>query len=128
MALTYNLSKIEDYSTLCFNEDGMKGLTTTLIWMMPVIGMPAITKGMAQSVFLRIHLYESLFGPMRGTQFITMGEVHSHIGLTANVAFETDAKWQRRILQSWHRTETYRLEMPVLDRNHLANTEEPTNV
>jgi hypothetical protein len=121
MALTYNLTKIKDYSTVCFNEDGMKGLTTTLIWMLPVIGMPGITKATAQLVFLRIHLYESLFGPMRGVECFTMGEILSHIGLTANVAFETDAKWQRRILQSWHRTETYRLEMPVLDRNHLAN-------
>ena len=127
MALTYNLSKIDGYSTLCFNEDGMKGLTTTMIWMMPVIGMPGITKATAQTAFLRIHLYESLFGPMRGVQCFTVGEILSHIGLTANVAFETDAKWQRRILQSWHRTETYRLEMPVLDRTHLAN-EVPDNV
>jgi len=127
MALTYNLTKIKDYSTLCFNEDGMKGLTTTIIWMLPVIGMPGITKATARFVYLRIRLYESLFGPMRGVDFMTMGEIEAHIGLTANVAFETDAKWQRRILQSWHRTEGYRIDLPPLDRTHLAN-EVPDNV
>lgn len=122
MSLNVNLTKIKNFKDVCYDTNGSLTMsTTTIAWMMPVIGMPGITKATAQTVFLRIHLYETLFEPIRGVGCFTMGEILSHIGLTANVAFETDTKWQRRILKSWHSTETYRLEMPVLDRTHLAN-------
>lgn len=134
MALSFNLTKIKNFADVCYETDGMlTGLTTTLVWMLPVIGMPGITKATAKFVYLRIATYEHLFGPMRGLEHITMEEVLAHVGLTANVAFETDAKWERRIMKSFKQTTNYRWDVaenertiaeelrrpPVLDRHRL---------
>jgi hypothetical protein len=117
MALNFNLTKIKNFADVCYDEVGMlTGLTTTLVWMLPVIGMPGITKATAQTVFLRIHLYESLFGPMRGVECFTMEEVLAHVGLTANVGFETDAKWERRIMKSFKQTTNYRWDVAENER------------
>ena len=134
MALNFSLTKIKNFEYVCYEKGGLlTGLTTTLVWMLPVIGMPGITKATAKFVYLRIATYENLFGPMRGLENITMEEVLSHVGLTANVAFETDAKWERRIMKSFKQTTNYRWDVaeneritaeelrrpPVLDRHRL---------
>ena len=134
MALNFSLTKIKNFEYVCYETGGMlTGLTLTLVWMMPVIGMPGITKATAKSVYLRIATYENLFGPMRGIENITMEEVLAHVGLTANVAFETDAKWERRIIKAFKQTTNYRWDVaeneritaeelrrpPVLDRHRL---------
>jgi hypothetical protein len=134
MALSFNLTKIKNFADVCYEPDGtLTGLTTTIVWMLPVIGMPGITKATAKFVYLRIATYENLFGPMRGLENITMEEVLSHVGLTANVAFETDAKWERRIMKLFKQITNYRWDgaenertaverlhyPPVLDRHRL---------
>lgn len=117
MALSFNLTKIKNFADVCYETDGMlTGLTTTIVWMLPVIGMPGITKATAKFVYLRITTYEHLFGPMRGLEHITMDEVLAHVGLTANVAFETDAKWERRIMKSFKQTTNYRWDVAEMDR------------
>ena len=117
MALSFNLTKIKNFADVCYETDGMlTGLTTDFVWMLPIIGMPGITKATAKFVYLRIATYENLFGPMRGLEHITMEEVLSHVGLTANVAFETDAKWERRIMKSFKQTTNYRWDLAEMDR------------
>ena len=117
MALSFNLTKIKNFADVCYEPGGMlTGLTTTLVWMLPVIGMPGITKATAKFVYLRIATYEHLFGAMRGLEYITMEEVLAHVGLTANVAFETDAKWERRIMKSFKQTTNYRWDIAEMDR------------
>jgi hypothetical protein len=117
MALNFNLTKIKNFTDVCYDEVGMlTGLTTTIVWMLPVIGMPGITKATAKFVYLRIATYEHLFGPMRGVEYITMEEVLAHVGLTANVGFETDAKWERRIMKSFKQTTNYRWDLAEHER------------
>lgn len=122
MSLNYNLTKIKNYEKVCYTEDGaLTRLTTGLTFMMPVIGMAGITAGTAKTVYLRIALYEQLFGPVREHERITMKQVLAHVGLTTNVASETDAKWERRTLKAFKRLTDFRLEelVPVLDRHRL---------
>lgn len=125
MALRFDLTKIKNFADVCYDKDGtMTGLATTLIWMLPVIGMPGITKPTARLVYLRLATYEQLFGPVRGEEYITMEDVLAHVGLTANVGAETDAKWERRILKAFKDVTLRRLDVaeervPVLDRHRL---------
>ena len=134
MSLSYNLMKIKNYEAVCYGADGaVTEITSTLVWLMAVIGMPGITKATAKPVYRRIAMYESLFGSFRPLGHITMEQVLAHVGLTTNVAFETDAKWERRITKSfsrvadhsWDVAETDRTNAerlrwpPVLDRNRL---------
>lgn len=122
MSLNFNLSNIKNYETVCYNEDGtLRGLTTGLIYMMPVIGMSGITTATAKTVYLRLATYETLFGPVRGYERVTLKQVLAHVGLTANVEPESDAKWERRILKAFKRMHDFRLEeeIPVLDRRRL---------
>ena len=134
MALNFNMTKVKNFEQVCYETGGMlTGSTISIVWMLPVIGMPGITKATAKFVYLRIATYESLFGPLRGLEPITMEEVLAHVGLTANVGFETDAKWERRIMKSFKQTTNYRWDVaenerltaeelrrpPVLDRHRL---------
>lgn len=120
MSLNFDLTKIKNYETVCYTEAGtLKGLTTGLIYLMPVIGMSGITTATAKTVYLRLATYEQLFGPVREHDRITLKQVLAHVGLTANVEPESDAKWERRIMQAFKRIVDFRLEelVPVLDRH-----------
>ena len=134
MSLSYNLTKIENYEAICYDTDGaVTEVTTTLVWLMAIVGMPGITKANAKLVYRRIAMYEILLGSFRSLGRITMEQVLAHVGLTTNVTFETDRKCERRTIASFNQVANYRWDVaeqernaaerlrwpPVLDRNRL---------
>jgi len=121
MSLNYNLMKIEDYESRCMEvatettfgrahkkgETVLKPLTHTLIFISMSVGLGRITAKNWDVWYARARTVEALDGAWRtqteedGTRtpvFLTPADVHSHIGLSINVANESDPRWRKRVV------------------------------
>lgn len=123
MALTWDLSRIENHDEVCWIEatvddpnhgieagkSYMNPVTNALIWSTICVDLPGPTEENAGEFFARLRLHEQTIGPMLiraevdgkrpegEAAFITMDEVIAHIGLRCNVTPLTRAKWLKRI-------------------------------
>lgn len=120
MALHWDLTNVENYKEACFttaSSDGpgykagdriMAPRTETLIMLMMVLGMNGITKDNSMECWLRMKLYERMFGAMFRTPDgeddpYTAKMIADHIGLRVNVTQETRAKWLNRMVKNFER-------------------------
>lgn len=103
MPLTWDVTKVIDHESVCFNEDGSVKLATEAIvfYTMP-LGLGEISVDNAAEFYGRVKLYEALYGPLMRDgdgepRPLTLEEVRAHVGLTTNVAKESKAVWLRRM-------------------------------
>lgn len=123
MSLNYNLTKIADYESRCYEvatetvstlmrghkkgDTVLKPLTHTLVFISMGVGLGRITEKNWRQWYARASVVEALDGAWRtrsekdGTRtpvFLTPEDVHSHIGLGTNVSNESDAAWHKRTI------------------------------
>lgn len=118
MSLSYELSKIENYESVCFEEtpEGRRKrpVTEALIFHTIGTGIGEITEETLAEVYARINAREKLHGAMVTNPvinhdnevvgwepyFITEEDVRQHIGLTTNVfPYEPRETWARRMFE-----------------------------
>jgi hypothetical protein len=111
MPLDWNVGKVKDYKTLCFEpdpEDPTEQRVTVTTWKLIeathfVVRMSSITEKNAEEFFRRLNLYETTFHTLRyrfteGKReplFYTLDEVKAHIGLYTNSSTKTKRQWER---------------------------------
>jgi len=112
MALNWNVGKVKDFKTVCYNADGkVNAVTETLIWASMIIGVSDITEKNAEEFFFRISMREKLHGALRRDWsgenpvdvFVTWGEVEAHIGLGTNATNMTRAKFIKHTVNMFER-------------------------
>lgn len=127
MALTWDLSEIEDYKNVCWikteplpsegevetDEDGkverLSAVTETLIYLSISTGIGTITEKNAGEVFARIRIIEKLHGPMMHKQgeavLFKPEDVIAHIGLVTNASYkdQTRAQFFKQISEDMNR-------------------------
>ena len=111
MALTWDLTKINDYDNVCWNQDDegnntLNPTTESLIWLSMGIGMNSINEKNADEFYSRVCIYEKMFNSMRSMVnddnkieriFVTPEEVYAHIGLRTNATSYTPAQFRKNI-------------------------------
>jgi hypothetical protein len=112
MALNWNVGKVKDFKTVCYNADGkVNAVTETLIWASMIIGVSDITEKNAEEFFFRITMRERLHGALRRDWsgenpvdvFVTWDEVKAHIGLGTNATNMTRAKFVKHTVNMFER-------------------------
>ena len=101
MGLSFDLSNITDWKTLCYtkDEDGdtiINPMTDRIIWESMFIGMGTITEENYHRWYARSRMSDCLVPPhvSRRSVPITLDDVKAHIGLKTNVyEKETDRKY-----------------------------------
>lgn len=120
MALHYELSKIENYKTVCWiGEEGaddrrMNPVTETLIFATMGVGLGGITDKNVDEFAARFRILEKIHGAflykfnedVREDWFLSDEDFIAHIGLGCNVTNETRAKWASRIFVNKQTSET----------------------
>ena len=118
MALNWNVGKVENFKTVCYNANGKVNVVTeTLIWATMIIGVNGITEKNAEEFFFRISLREKLHGALRRDWsgenpvdvFVTWDEVKTHIGLGTNATNMTRAKFIKHTVNLFERDAKYAL-------------------
>jgi len=88
MALNWALTKVKDKDWVCFNDGEMKPKTETLIFITMTVGMGNITEKNYKEFYLRLYMYEKLFGTFYTTTLgpnpYTEEDIKAHIGLSTN--------------------------------------------
>ena len=100
MSLNFNLGKVMDYKTKCWDENGaIRPLTQALIFATMAVDIGVINDKTLDKFATRLRAWELLHGTMlheRGP--ITRDEIESHIGLSTNVSPQgTDAKFLAKL-------------------------------
>lgn len=96
MSLDYFLGDIEDYKTLCFNEDGMNHETKGLIFATIGLGIDRITEKNWREFAIRLRIWEQVVGCFcyhDGHYFLPPQVVRQHIGLSTNASKKTRAQF-----------------------------------
>ena len=108
MALTYDLTKIEDWKenypthTNADGTESMNGVTHMLIFCSMMTGIREITEKNAEEVFTRIRMSEVVHGGYLtvkdgGYRNFTLEDVTGHIGLQTNASDITKARFNTNI-------------------------------
>ena len=111
MALTWDLTKINDYENVCWNRDDegnttLNPATESLIWLSMGIGMNSINEKNADEFYSRVCIYEKMFNGMRSLVnddnkieriCVTPEEVHAHIGLRTNASVYTPSQFRKNV-------------------------------
>jgi hypothetical protein len=123
MALTFNLTKIKDYKTLCWTDAGQNNdgeplfqvapVTDALIWLMMFVGQRAITEKTAEEVFMRISMWESVIGPTLMARPMTMADITAHIGLSTNVGNESKTVFHKKLIKDLREKATHLYESEI---------------
>lgn len=109
MPLTWDVSKIKDQSTVCFDGDfKINPITKALIFMTESIGVPVITEESQYDFFLRCRVHERINGaaipdsdPLKlGNKSIGLGDVRNHIGLRTNARRLSGKGFREEIMNS----------------------------
>lgn len=104
MALQWSIENVKDCEQVCFDHDAdgsrsaMKHITHYLIMSSMALGLRGITDKNWRTFYKRLHVLESV--ALGEREYTSIEDVRSHIGLTVNVADETDAKWAARIAKN----------------------------
>ncbi len=111
MALCWDITGIKDYEALCYEGAGvddegneqvrLSPTTDGLIWATMAVGIGEITDDTYIEFWVRLNTLHML---VAGTRHETVGVmplsvVKAHIGLEANVSYETPGKWFKRIVK-----------------------------
>jgi hypothetical protein len=111
MSLDFNLRGIKDFENVCFQErDGEKDhtpRTRAMIWATMYTGIPHITEKNFEEFYVRVRLYERLFGAgveryEGGTHtpvYCTLDDVKKFIGLRTNADSMTDLQFDKRVMK-----------------------------
>ncbi len=103
MSLNYQLSDIADFKTVCFKDGYMIPTTKALCFLSLSCLYGTITEKNYEEVFQRIRVYERAIGAFhhdeKGPVYITLADVKMHIGLVLNVATETAAKFDKKMMR-----------------------------
>lgn len=97
MALNWNISKIANKDTVCY-EDGqsLTSLTHSLIWATIAVDLGQITAKNIGEWQIRLQMIAVAYGdPAWGE--ITRKQLEAHIGLSTNVSNTTRTKFLRKI-------------------------------
>lgn len=117
MSLVYDLTKIEDWKSICYYQSTkeMKITTQTIIFMMPLIDQREIMSYNAGEVWARIKVYQKLLGAISHDSelkdiILTPEDIINHIGLITNVKARTRHQWLARVVSDHMTEETYVIE------------------
>jgi hypothetical protein len=125
MSLRWNVSEIADHESLCYITaeadspvQGVKAgdrvlspVTHALIWLTVGTGVGwGIREENVEEFIARVHLWESLHGPMNAEP-LTDEQIRAHVGLYTNVSYEPRADWLDR---------TFRAAYPAAGVDRLA--------
>lgn len=111
MALHYDLTGIDDHDKLCFDGEGdertLNTVTHSLILMCVAVGLSGITKKNVDEFMLRSYMLQRVTGPWfnvddihdPSTWVLNDKVIRKHIGLTTNVANETNAWFSKKVRQ-----------------------------
>ena len=102
MALHWELRSIDNWETVCCNEDGtLSGTTECLIWATMMVGLSRITASNAKKFYERLHAWETARGAFRSDrQPLDFNDVVRHIGLATNASHETDAQFRKKLMRA----------------------------
>lgn len=124
MPLTWNLSSIKDYKTVCYRpimrdlgdgplpapeEYGLNPVTHALIFLMMFIGFNEITEKNKSKVWARTRAWEANIGAMLNNgsgnpSYLTEEDVSRHVGLKTNTNNTTKAAFKKSLLEAiWRR-------------------------
>lgn len=102
MALSFDLTEIENHKQVCYDDTGtMTPVTELLIFTTMHVGMGKITTDTAAEFYARMivahKLYDIGIVTPDGTKMLEPEHVQQHIGLSTNVSPEPRQKWLRRL-------------------------------
>lgn len=106
MSLDFDLTKIANRQTLCFDAEGiMTARTESLIWATMIVGIDAITESNYREFFTRLRMSERaveslLVGEGRQPVLCTLEEVRAHIGLSTNAARLSKSQFAKRLCEN----------------------------
>ena len=97
MSLNFDLSKIENRQSVCFDEDGyMRPVTEAIIWTTMAVGMGNITEKNWTEFWARYEVMRRVDGTKT---FFQASDVKNHIGLHTNVfPEESRTKWMKLVV------------------------------
>jgi hypothetical protein len=104
MPLTYNFNQIHGWEKICLTpQGGLSPTTSALIWSLHAVHVSRVSEKNYVMVFERISMLENVMGPaMRDgygrAKYMTLSDIHAHIGLYTNVATKTDLKVNKDIV------------------------------
>lgn len=105
MSLNFDLTGIDDYENKCWVEGDpavpsitgqrLHPRTEKIIFLTMYVGLPTITATNLVEFATRVEMYQVMFED--STEYITLGDLRAHIGLSTNVSKETSARWRNRM-------------------------------
>ena len=107
MALNWNLGDIENFKSVCRNEDeSLREETELLIFYTMNLGMGLITQNNVDKFILRFRMYEVLYGMAKwwnvnGQRVNVISDtlIRKHIGLRTNASSISDAQFNKNMLK-----------------------------
>jgi hypothetical protein len=98
MSLNSDFNRCEAGTIVWDDQDQMMPVPNALVWLSMMIDMGSITEKTAPEFYARVHMYESVLGPMLKmvnddnkvvNRPITVNDVKYYIGLVTNVPTKT---------------------------------------
>lgn len=102
MALSFDLTKIKNSDTVCFDKKQMRPVTNALIWGTIIAELGTITEQNASEFYLRLKLADAACN--NEYKDVTAKDVRDHIGLHCNVADLSFAKFSQKLKRMVERT------------------------
>ena len=107
MALNWDLGDIENFKSVCRNEDeSLREETELLIFYTMNLGMGLITQNNVDKFILRFRMYEVLYGMAKwwnvnGQRVNVISDtlIRKHIGLRTNASSISDAQFNKNMLK-----------------------------
>mgnify|MGYP003672805539 FL=1 len=107
MALNWNLGDIENFKSVCRNEDeSLREETELLIFYTMNLGMGLITQNNVDKFILRFRMYEVLYGMAKwwnvnGQRVNVISDtlIRKHIGLRTNASSISDVQFNKNMLK-----------------------------
>jgi len=108
MALTWDLTKVEDFEEVFYHEDEdgnsqMSRVGETAIWMTMFVGIREITEDNYEEFAKRVAVWEKCFDSFWRTQdgsvYFSLDDARSVIGLKTNVNNYTKVQFRARIFE-----------------------------
>ncbi len=104
MSLNYDLSEIEDFKNVCFDdEENISAITETLIFYCLALEVPRLTECTLEEFWVRMQIHDRLVGPLAREydkhdggpkdRPITYPELEAHLGLKTNASKKAWGKW-----------------------------------
>ena len=107
MSLNWDLGGIENFKSVCRNEDeSLREETELLIFYTMNLGMGLITQNNVDKFILRFRMYEVLYGMAKWwnvngqrVNLISDTLIRKHIGLRTNASSISDAQFNKNMLK-----------------------------